>query len=315
MRVSMTSQQSGRESLGLTDGSDDNGPCILPKCVMPWKCDLYGECDAVIMGEPSEIPRAKPRVVCQFSCGAASAVATKLILAEYPAYRVEIINAFIVEEHPDNRRFLADCETWFGRKVTVLRNDKFNASTDEVWRRERFMVSRFGAPCSRALKRHVMDEWKRPDDIVVLGYTAEEQDRYDSWIDANNRKCLAPLIERGLTKADCLAIVQRAGIELPMMYRLGYHNANCIGCPKGGAGYWNKIRRDFPERYEAVAKIQDMLGPGSWFLQNSQRDARVSLRDLDPTQGTHADLDFSCSFFCEMATQELTPFPSPTKET
>ena len=45
------------------------------------------------------------RMVCQFSCGAASAVATKLILAAYPAEEVVIVNAFIKEEHEDNRRF------------------------------------------------------------------------------------------------------------------------------------------------------------------------------------------------------------------
>jgi hypothetical protein len=53
-------------------------------------------------------------MVCRFSCGAASAVATKLTLAEHSAEEVVIINAFIQEEHTDNRRFLADCEKWHG---------------------------------------------------------------------------------------------------------------------------------------------------------------------------------------------------------
>ena len=70
------------------------------------------------------------RYVCQFSCGAASAVATKLILAEQDHNDVVIVNAFLVEEHPDNRRFLADCETWFGHPVTVLRDETYGASTD-----------------------------------------------------------------------------------------------------------------------------------------------------------------------------------------
>jgi hypothetical protein len=48
------------------------------------------------------------RIVCQFSCGAASAVATKLTLAQHPD--ALILNAEIKNEHPDNRRFLADCE-------------------------------------------------------------------------------------------------------------------------------------------------------------------------------------------------------------
>lgn len=47
------------------------------------------------------------RTVCQFSCGAASAVATKLVLSAGTP-NVLIVNAFIVEEHPDNRRFLTD---------------------------------------------------------------------------------------------------------------------------------------------------------------------------------------------------------------
>ena len=83
------------------------------------------------------------RIVCQFSCGAASAVATKLALAQYGKTRdVQIINAFIKQEHEDNRRFLTDCETWFGRKVTVLRDEQYGASTVEVFRRRQFMKGR-----------------------------------------------------------------------------------------------------------------------------------------------------------------------------
>ena len=43
------------------------------------------------------------RILCLFSCGAASAVATKLAIAEF-GDRCVIVNAFIQEEHPDNRR-------------------------------------------------------------------------------------------------------------------------------------------------------------------------------------------------------------------
>lgn len=45
------------------------------------------------------------RIVCRFSCGAASAVATKLVLSEYGATReIAVINAYIEQEHTDNRR-------------------------------------------------------------------------------------------------------------------------------------------------------------------------------------------------------------------
>ena len=76
------------------------------------------------------------RIVCQFSCGAASAVATKLALAQYDGtHDVQIVNAFVKQEHEDNRRFLADCEGWFGRQITQLRDQKFGADIIQVFRR------------------------------------------------------------------------------------------------------------------------------------------------------------------------------------
>ncbi|MFP3926004.1 hypothetical protein [Pseudomonas sp. W5-36] len=42
------------------------------------------------------MPSDKPRIVCQFSCADASAVATKLALADYTStHDVQIINAFL----------------------------------------------------------------------------------------------------------------------------------------------------------------------------------------------------------------------------
>jgi peptidoglycan hydrolase-like protein with peptidoglycan-binding domain len=246
------------------------------------------------------------RIVAQFSCGAASAVATKLALAQHKD--VQIINAFLMEEHEDNRRFAADCEEWFGQPIITLRDEKYGASTVQVFRRRQYMMGLFGAPCSRALKRDVLDGWKQPGDVMVFGYTAEEADRLDDFRDRNpDRPVLAPLIDAGLTKDDCKAMVLRAGIELPLMYRLGYDNANYIGCVKGGEGYWRAIREDFPEQFEANCLLQDEIGPGSWFLRyrsGPRKGERFPLRDLPAGEPRRNDALPSCSFFCEMAEQE-----------
>lgn len=248
------------------------------------------------------------RYVCQFSCGAASAVATKLTLAKAGDADVLIVNAFIIEEHEDNRRFLADCEQWFGQSVMVLRNDKYNASTDEVWRRKRFIKGLHSAPCSLELKRELLKTVRRLGDIDVMGFTAdpEDVDRFENLCERMPERSLcAPLIERGLTKEDCLAIVHRAGIEIPAMYKLGYSNANCIGCPKGGQAYWQAIREDFPERFAAVKAIQEEIGDGASFLRfrsGPRKDERMSLEELPPGRGNMKhDGNFSCSFFCEDA--------------
>jgi hypothetical protein len=255
------------------------------------------------------------RYVGRFSCGAASAVACKLVIAEHGLYApVQIVNAYLEEEHEDNRRFLADCERWFGMSITVVRDTKYNASTRELFVKRRFLKSAKGAPCSKMLKREILDAWQYEtsmsgvDDVVVLGYTADEQERFDRWIDANNgRRCVAPLIDAQLGKEDVLALVERAGLVLPLMYRLGYHNANCIGCVKGGAGYWNKIRRDFPERFEEMCRIEEMLGIKAALLRHRSgplKGQRFFLRQLDPNTGNYADEpSIECSGSCELVEQ------------
>ena len=250
------------------------------------------------------------RTVVHFSCGAASAVAAKLILAEAPP-EVLIVNAFIVQEHEDNRRFLADCEKWFEHSVTIVQSDKYHASTYEVWLGKRFMMNgkRNLAPCSEELKRFAIAKIKLPDDLTVIGYTADARDskradRLEGMFP--EEKFRFPLIERGLTHADCLAMVERAGIELPLMYRLGYQNANCVGCVKGGEGYWNKIRRDFPEEFVQIANIQEEIGPGAYLFRNRKTGVRFSLKELDPEAGRYQDEpEISCGFVCSLAEQEF----------
>jgi hypothetical protein len=249
------------------------------------------------------------RIVCQFSCGAASAVATKLALSKYGAtHDVQIVNAFLKEEHDDNRRFAADCESWFGRPITVLRDEKYSASVVQVFKRKQYLKGRRGAPCSQELKRKVLDAWSLPGDVLVFGYTMEEVDRLDDFRERNpSLEVVAPLIDAGLSKEDCKAMVDRAGIALPVMYLLGYDNANCIGCVKGGEGYWRGIRVDFPLHFEAICLLQDEIGPGSWFLRYRSgplKDQRFPLRELPDGPIARNEGLPSCSFFCEMAEQE-----------
>jgi hypothetical protein len=235
------------------------------------------------------------RVVCWFSCGAASAVAAKLALAKHPD--AVVAYCWVKEEHPDNMRFLRDCERWFGREITVLKNEKYEGSVDVVNLRNRYLVGPAGAKCTKELKKIPREAFQRHDDLHVFGYTAEEQERVDRFIDANaDVQLWCPLVDAGLGKSDCLALVEQAGIELPAMYRLGYNNANCIGCVKGGAGYWNKIRRDFPERFEQMAKIEEQLGR-TVLRRNGQP---YSLRMLKLDEGHPVkDLPASCGIACE----------------
>jgi hypothetical protein len=248
------------------------------------------------------------RRACQFSCGAASAVATKLTLANYPD--VVIINAFLKEEDEDNRRFLEDCERWFRHPITIVRDTEYGASTLEVFRRKRFIKGLHGAPCSMLLKRRLLSLAVSTEDIRVIGYTSDEEDRaYDLVENFPDERFEFPLIDYGLDKSDCLALVNDAGIELPRMYRMGYDNANCIGCPKGGQNYWQRIRRDFPERFHQFKIIQEDIGSGANFLRfrsGPRIGERMSLAELPEGDGNLAEeQSFSCSFYCEGAKGDL----------
>ena len=137
----------------------------------------------------------------------------------------------------------------------------------------------------------------------------------------------APLVELGMSKKDCFAYLQKQpGFKLPKMYELGYHNNNCIGCLKAsGAGYWNKIRKDFPEVFNRRAKQEEMLNVALVKMSaaktqrlhpetfekmesegytpkiDSRNTMRIPLRFLSPDAGSHKDLDIGdCGFFCEV---------------
>ena len=100
----------------------------------------------------------------------------------------------------------------------------------------------------------------------------------------------------GLSKKDCFVEIQKAGIELPAMYRLGYNNNNCIGCVKGGAGYWNKIRKDFPNVFSRMAKLERELGANLTKYKNK----RIFLDELPLNAGrTQKEPDMECGLWCK----------------
>jgi len=243
------------------------------------------------------------RVLSWFSCGAASAVATKLAIAQY-GDAVQVVRCIVQEEHDDNERFAADCERWFGVPVQVLRDEQYNASAYEVVRRRGYWSGIKGASCTRILKKEQREAFQLPEDKHVFGYTADAKDmqRWDDFLDANNIDAVAPLIERGLQHKDCLAMVEQAGIELPVMYRLGFHHNNCIGCVKaGGQGYWNKVRIHFPERFQEARELSNKVGAKPLMVG----DVHMSLDDLDPTAGDYeSEPEIQCGIFCEMARGE-----------
>lgn len=170
----------------------------------------------------------------------------------------------VEDQHPDSIRFIRDCEKVIGKPVTVLRS-LYYRNVEQVCRSVRYVNGPTGAPCTRQLKKQVRKRWEQEhtiDDLTyVWGMDCNEKHRAKRIVEGFPQvKHEFPLIDRNLTKEDAHGILRTFGIRRPAMYDMGYNNNNCIGCVKGGAGYWNKIRQDFPEVFKARAAMERDIG-------------------------------------------------------
>jgi hypothetical protein len=242
------------------------------------------------------------RILSWFSCGAASAVATKLALAEH--IYVTPVYCDTGAEHPDNRRFLKDCEIWFGDPVIILHSERY-ADTWDVFERRRYLAGVEGALCTVEMKVMPRLEFQRPDDVHVFGYTADAADVSRAQrLRANYPELTieTPLIERGLTKKACLALLDRAGVPPPAMYALGFTNNNCIPCVKATSpNYWALVRQKFPLEFERMAKLARELNVRLCRIKNVRR----FIDEIPENWPTNNPIAPACDFLCHLAAPDL----------
>lgn len=257
------------------------------------------------MGLFDAFPDPEPtRVLCWFSCGFTSAVSCKLTLLDYPD--AQIVRIRIGTEHEDADRVADDCARWFGKPLVVLTppdGDHFRTI-----RRTRYIKGANGARCTRELKWEVRRAYQRSGDLHVFGFDADEKDRVADFRENNPGLWFrAPLIDAGLTKSDCKLIMEKAGIRLHRMYELGYANANCVGCPKGGAGYWNRIRIDFPDVFAEMSKVEVEIGATVLRHRGGEKKGeRLPLAELDPSSGRFdEDQPGECGPLCQVALERV----------
>lgn len=196
-----------------------------------------------------------------FSCGAASAVASKLAIQErLPDLHIVCCDTR-PSEHPDNYRFSEQVEKWLGVPITYIKSEKYKTIND-VFEQTRFMSGVNGARCTTELKKKMRWEYAAPDDINIWGFTKGEEGRIYKFL-KNNPDTLSYFIlaKYGYTKSDCLNMIREAGIELPAMYRLGYDNNNCPGCVKASSPwYWDMVRRTHPEVFRLRCEQSRKIG-------------------------------------------------------
>lgn len=236
--------------------------------------------------------------IAWFSCGVTSAVACKMAIEKFGAELVEPVYIEIESAHEDNERFILDCEKWMGKKVKRITNPKQFTDQFHVIEKTRFINGPNGAACTDRLKKQARYMFEKENSwegqIFGFEYSKKEVNRAVRFAQQYpHTKPFYPLIERKTTKKQCMELLLLNGIKPPKMYELGYHNNNCIGCVKGGKGYWNKIREDFPEVFDKMAALEESVG-------NSCIKG-TPLKELKPGEGKHEPPVLpDCGTFCEI---------------
>lgn len=204
-------------------------------------------------------------VICWWSGGITSAKACEIAAGLYGIENCKFIMLDTKNEHPDTYRFQMDCERLYGKEIKKIMNDKYD-KIEDVWYKYNSLNVAFGAICSSELKREVRKKYlkENPYSYNVFGFefTKKEFNRAMSmklnWPDTNP---IFPLQMYGLNKQDCINYFLSIDIAPPATYYEGLENNNCwkTGCIQGGIGYWQKIRRMSPDKFDYMANIEHEL--------------------------------------------------------
>lgn len=207
----------------------------------------------------------------------------------------------IDDQHKDSMRFIKDIEKAIGKNVEILRSEQYKTVEECVLSFGGFRnpYNNF-APCTNWLKKRVRKKWESEhqdyDLTYVWGFDLKEKNRAERTIEANPQaKHEFPLIDKNLSKEEVHGLFERTfDFKRPLMYDLGYPNNNCIGCVKGGMGYWNRIRKDFPEVFEARSILERKVG------YSILRDCYLD--ELDPNRGNmNTEIFPDCGIMCYLS--------------
>lgn len=84
---------------------------------------------------------------------------------------------------------------------------------------------------------------------VMIGFSLDEWQRMSNRRDAPHERKTYPLIDMGITKAECAAIITRAGLPVPP-------KSSCWFCPFTRPSTWAERRRDDPETFAAAVEFE-----------------------------------------------------------
>jgi hypothetical protein len=204
------------------------------------------------------------RHVVMFSGGIGSWATAKRVASQHGTQDMVLLFADTLIEDEDLYRFIDEAARNIGVPLTKIADGR---TPWDVMRDERIIGNSRIDPCSKILKRKLLDKWRDEnctveDTVVYIGIDWSEvhrlhtvRSRTQPW------RYEAPLCEPPyLSKPQMLGMLASEGICPPRLYALGFAHNNCGGtCIKAGQAQWALLWRTFPERYKQVEQWeQDM---------------------------------------------------------
>ena len=243
---------------------------------------------------------AEQKHIVWFSCGAASAVTAMIVVKQIPD--CHLIYCDTRSEDEDNHRFLQDIEKWVNKKIEIISSEKYK-DVNDVIEKTRFIRGPHGARCTKELKINVRLANTTVNDVNYFGFCRDEEKRIKDW-NLRNPKLISefPLYQYGITKQMCYAILSKAEIELPKMYKMGFNHNNCKCCVKSQSPkYWNLMRKYYPEQFNIRAKQSRDLK----FKMVRLKGIDIFLDELPENEYEDTDVDISCDIGCESIYNEI----------
>lgn len=256
-------------------------------------------------------------IIGWWSGGITSATACKLAQEKFKGDMRFIFIDTLGNEDEDTYRFKTDCENWYQQEIETIQSIEFH-SIQDVWKKTNSLNISKGAVCSDRLKMRVRLKWEKTNQFEhqIYGYSIDEPLRAKSMeLNHPHTNPIFPLIDEQITKADCIKMLNNAGLDIPRAYKWGFKNNNCLGtgCVQGGIGYWQMMRKMFPEKFHNMAHLEHFLtekkGSPITMLRHFKNGIREPLflvknayyphlSDLSSKKPTRIQPLFECNGFC-----------------
>lgn len=195
--------------------------------------------------------------VVSFSGGLGSWATARRVIDVYGTRDVVLLFADTMVEDEDLYRFVKETAAAFGLPVTTIADGR---TPWQVMWDERMIGNSSIDPCSKKLKRQLLDRWRNDncdpaDTVMYVGIDWTESHR----LQTIRERCApwtyeAPLCDEPyVSRPQTLERLARIGIKPPRLYALGFHHNNCGGaCIKAGQAQWELLLRTFPDRYHQI---------------------------------------------------------------